>query len=200
MAGDARASITIVKQFAYRGNTSEEFLNTYHIDAGAPDTDTKWKALADAVIAAEKLIYTSAVKIVRAYGHVAGSVVSVWGYDYLGGTGAVAGTYAGVGTALAQGDAAAWIRYATTQKTSRGKPIFLRNYYHGVIPLASDVDKLETGQKTRFTTYGTAWVAGFSDGVSTYRRCGPNGAVGQSALASTYLTTRTLKKRGRRTA
>lgn len=196
-------SITIVKRFSYRGDATEEFSNTYHFDSDAPANSTRWKAFADAIIAAEKLIYTSGVTIVRAFGHEANNKVAVWSYDYLAASQSVAGTMSGPTTSASPGDTAAWIKYTTTQFTSLGKPVYLRNYYHGVYPAASGTaanDSLYAAQKTAFQTYGTAWVAGFSDGTATHRRAGPNGAIAQLAIAGSYLTTRTLKKRGKRTA
>jgi hypothetical protein len=203
MPGDLMPSLTIVKRFTYRGDSTEEFLNTYHFDAGSPANTTRWKALADAAILLEKAMYGSDVSIVRAFGHDAGSVVAAWSYDYLGAGAAVAGTFTPPSFGEMPGDIAAWIRYGTTQFTSRGKPIYLRNYYHGVYQAGltgANHDKLSAGQVTAFQAYGNAWVAGFSDGTATHRRAGPRGAIAQNALAATYLTTRTLKKRGRRSA
>lgn len=201
MAGDARPSITIVKSTTYRGS-AEEFSNTYHFNGGTPADAAHWKALADAIIAEEKKIYRSDVTIVRAYGHAAGSVIRAWGYDYAGGTGAIAGTAAlTAGDVRMPGDAAAWIRWPTTALTSRGKPIYLRNYYHGVSADSNTLagqDRFAGDQKTLFETYGNHWVSGFSDGTNTYVRSGPGGATGGTAVASYYLTTRTLERRGKR--
>lgn len=197
----AMPSITIVKQFVYRGQ-NEEFSNTYHFDGGDPATDTAWKALADAVIAAEKTVFSSGVSIIRAYGHKAGVKTRAWVYDYLVHSASVAGTGAFSAQNAAPGDAAVWLRWPTTQFTSRGKPIYLRSYFHDVYKASlslSDRDNLLAAQKTALETYGAAWIAGFSDGSAAHHRAGPNGAIGQSpSLASSFITTRTLERRGKR--
>lgn len=204
MAGDPYPSITIVKRFNYRGDSTEEWENTYHFSGGTPSSETRWKALSDAIIASEKTLYVAATTVVRAFGHEANNKVAVWSYDYLLGTGAVPGTLTPSTGNQMPGDVAAWIRWSTTQRTSLGKPIFLRNYYHSMFDSGATAPSLtetvNVTQKANMQTFGTAWVTGFSDGTTTYHRCGPNGAVGQVAQPSTYLTTRTLKKRGKRIA
>lgn len=201
-ADDTSPSITIVHKFTWRGDTNEEWQTTYHFDGATPSSDVRWKALADAIIASEKTIYTSQVKVVRAFGHEPSNKIAVWGYDYENGTGAVSGTLAVPSGTYMPGDIAAWLRWRTAAKTSLGKPIFLRNYYHGVYDngtaLGTSTDQLATPQKTAMEAFGAAWVTGFSDGVATHHRCGPRGAVGSVPQASTNLTTHSLKKRGKR--
>jgi putative intracellular protease/amidase len=195
-------SITIVKKFTYRGDTHEEWSSTYHFDNDAPLTQVKWKALADAVILAEKPCYPSTTGIIRATGHKAGVNARDFIYDYEAGSGVVAGTLATPGVIPQAGDAAAWLRWATSQVTSKGKPIYLRSYFHDVYAngnTRANVDTLLALQKTNLETYGAAWITGFSDGVVTHHRAGPNGAIALApSVASTYVTTRTLERRGRR--
>jgi hypothetical protein len=194
-------SITLVKDFQYRG-ALEEYSNTYHFDGGDPTSAVRWKALADALILSEKTCFPSSTRYIRAFGHKAGVTHRDWVYDYLAGTGAVAGTLAAPGLIPQAGDAAVWLRWATDVLTSRGKPIYLRSYYHDVWSNANtrlNVDTFLAGQKTALETYGAAWITGFSDGVVTHHRAGPNGAIGLApSVASQWLTTRTLERRGRR--
>jgi hypothetical protein len=197
----AQPSITIVKTFTYRGSP-EEWSNTYHFTNDAPTTQVRWKALADAVIAAEKACFDSTCSVTSAYGHKAGVKARDWFWDYAAHATSVAGTLT-VGTMVRQaGDAALWLRWPTDQLTSRGKPIYLRSYFHSVFAAgsaSSTVDNAGAAQKTALETYGAAWIAGFSDGTVTHARNGPNGAVGLSpSLASSYPTTRTLERRGKR--
>ena len=197
----AQPSITIVKTFTYRG-AAEEWSNTYHFTNDAPTNATRWKALADAIIAAEKLSFDSNVSFTSAYGHKAGVTSRDWFWDYVAHSAAVAGTMSAPSNGRQAGDAALWLRWSTDQLTSKGKPIYLRSYYHSVFgngPLFSNVDATYTTQKTNLETYGAAWITGFSDGTVTHARSGPNGAVGLApSIASQYVTTRTLERRGRR--
>jgi len=45
---------------------------------------------------------------------------------------------------------------------------------------------------------GLAWQNGLSASGRTYRRTGPNGGSPQNHAVSQYITTRTLKRRGKR--
>lgn len=197
----ALPSLTIVKNFSYR-EAPEEWSNTFFFNGTIPATPASWKHLADLVIAAEKTCWDSNVTAVRAIGHKAGDSVAVWSYDYLAVSEEVPGTFApGAGGHQCPGDAAAWVRWSTDQLTSKGKPIYLRSYFHNVYSeqTGTDWDKVLAGQKTAYQAYGDAWIAGFddADGV-THHRAGPRGASGLVALAGEYVTTRTLERRGRR--
>ena len=195
-------SITIIKSFSYRG-AAEEFSNTYHMDGATPVSAASWKTLADNIIAAEKLILPSTCSIIRATGHKAGTTVAQFLYDYAAHSASVAGTFSPAGgTVPAPGDAAGWVRWSTAAVTSRGKPIYLRSYFHNVYIGNADATKDNIGStmKTAFETYATAWITGFVDGSSvTHHRAGPNGATVLSpVLGSSFVTTRTLERRGKR--
>lgn len=195
----ALPSLTIVKSFTYRG-APEEWSNTYFMTGDVPASPASWKTLADAVIADEVPIFRSTTEVVRAIGHDAGESVAVWSYDYLAASEEVPGTLA-TGTGVQQsGDTAMWIRWTTDQLTSKGKPIYLRSYYHPAISSAgAAVDVIDSGWVTAAQEYGDDWIAGFADGDGVmHHRAGPHGVVGLVALPSTYATTRTLERRGRR--
>lgn len=198
----ATDSITIVKSFSYRG-AAEEFSNTYHMDGTTPASSASWKTLADAIIAAEKSLYPSTTTIIRAMGHKAGVKAAAFFYDYAAHSASVAGTASAPSASVPMpGDSALWIRWATDQLTSRGKPIYLRSYYHSLWQgnVASTCDNNPATQKTIMETYGASWITGFTDGASVvHHRAGPNGAIGLTpATGSTYVTTRTLERRGKR--
>jgi len=196
-----RPSITIVKSFSYRA-APEEWSNTFFMDGDLPSSPASWKTLADAVIADEKLCYDENTTVVRAIGHQAGQSVAVWSYDYLAHSEEVPGTLTpGTGATPCPGDAAAWIRWSTDQLTSRGKPIYLRSYFHGVYSKqdGTDFDLLSDNQSAALLEYGQDWVSGFTDGDGvTHHRAGPHGVAGLVPLVSTYVTTRTLERRGKR--
>lgn len=192
-------SITIVKQFQYRGN-DEEWTNTYFFTGDTPASPASWKTLADNVIASEKTLYIATTEVVRAIGHEAGQSVAVWSYDYLANSEAVPGTYAATGAVADSGDTANWIRWSTDQLTSRGKPIYLRSYFHPAFHSSTaGPDATATSWQTAAQAFGDDWVDGFLDGDGQERhRAGPHGVVGLVATPSQFTTTRTLKRRGRR--
>jgi hypothetical protein len=195
----ALPSLTIVKTFTYRAN-DEEWSNTYFMDGDLPTSPASWKTLADAVIADEVPLYDSGTSVTKAIGHQAGESVAVWSYDYAAVSESVPGTFPGASGKGQSGDTAAWVRWSTDQLTERGKPIYLRSYYHPAYFLTGGApDLIATDWVTAAQEYGDDWIAGFVDGDSvTHHRAGPHGAVGLVALPSTYATTRTLERRGKR--
>lgn len=196
----ALPSLTIVKQFTYRG-APEEFSNTYFMTGDLPASPSSWKTLADAVIADEAPLYLATTKLIRAIGHQAGQSVAVWDYDYLAASEEVDGTYTGTSATPQSGDTAAWIRWSTDQRTSKGKPIYLRSYYHPAYSenAGGGQDTIAASWITNAQEYGDDWIAGFTDGDGVvHHRAGPHGVVGLVAEPSAFPTTRTLERRGKR--
>ena len=194
-----RDSLTLIKNFQYRGN-DEEWSNTYFMDGDTPSSPSSWKTLADNVAAEEKSLYPSTTEVYRAIGHVAGESVAVWTWDYEGDGHPIPGTFAVGSLSPQSGDTAAWLRWSTDALTSKGKPIFLRSYYHPAFVVASgDYDTIGSGWVTAAEAFGLAWVNGFLDGDTVeHHRAGPHGVAGLVAHASTFATTRTLERRGKR--
>jgi hypothetical protein len=126
----------------------------------------------DAIVAAEKLIYGADVTIVSAIGYTAGSTTADHTETYT-----TVGTGSFTSGPRAPGDAAAILRWATPARTSKGHPIYLFSYFHGVRQDSSSIDAVYPAQKTAMNTYGTAWRTGFSDGSITAVRAGPNGVT-----------------------
>jgi hypothetical protein len=188
-------SITIVASFTYRDNV-EEWSNRYHFAGATPATTSDWKILADAIIAEEKTIVDSLVSFVRAYGYTADGTPSVATIDY---TAApltpVHGTLA-VGGSFTPGDVAMTCRWQTDRRTSAGKPIYLRKYFHAAQGLSTDRDMLATAQHTALQAFAVAMLSPL--GVGEQTMSGPDGVIPHSPSASPWLTTRTLKRRGKR--
>ena len=190
------ASITIVKSFDYRG-AREEFSNTYHFEGTTPANDAAWKTLADAIITAEKPTVDNSVQFVRAYGYVAGNENSVAQIDYTVPPNTVAigtGAFGGTGNEM-PGDVAATIRWYTGALSSRGKKIYCRKYMHNVYS-GTDQDHLNAAQRTALGVFAAKLIDGTLPG--SFKYCGPQGADLSTPEVSQWLTTRTLKRRGKR--
>jgi len=179
-----QASIKVIKSFSYRGQT-HQWSNRYFLNNTSIDTQAHFNTLADAVVLAEKAIYNAAVTIIGVNYYAPGSEVAVWTRSY-----STAGTYATT-TGTAPGDCAALVRYTTSQRTSKNHPLYLFNYYHGIVAAGyPNQDQVAATQATALGTYANSWVSGFSDGVTTYKKAGPRGAVATGYVVETYVTHR----------
>jgi hypothetical protein len=179
------ASIKVDKSMPWRGGT-RIYSNRYHFTNDAPADAAKWLAFSDAVVNAEKLCLSDQTVIVATHGYAAGSDVPVYSKTYTTG-----GSVTTASLARQAGEVAATIRWSTADRTPKNHPIYLFNYYHAVVANATTTpDTLLTAMATAMTTYGTAWVTGFSDGSVTHKRCGPNGHTATGVLVPTLLTHR----------
>lgn len=174
------ASIRVLKTTPYRGGT-RTWSNRYHFDGGAPADSTKWTTFSDAIVNAEKACLTSATQtIVETFGYAAGSDVPVFSKTY-----STAGTYNAGSNPQAPGDCAILVRFSTAARTSKNHPLYLFNYYHGVVlSSVSNPDVVIATQITAVNTYASAWITGFSDGAVTHHRAGPNGDLATGVLVS----------------
>jgi hypothetical protein len=189
-------SIVTIKRFDWRGSP-EEWSNKYHFEGSTPAAAADWKILADAIIAEERKCVTNNVSFVRAYGYVAGNDNSVAQIDYtLPPNVVVTGNYAGVVNDKTPGDVAATIRWWTGVTSSRGKKVYCRKYFHDVYKQGSLQDTLATTQRTALAALGAKLIDGSLPG--SFKYCGPQGADLAPPEVNNYLTTRTLKRRGKR--
>lgn len=189
-------SLTIIKQFTYR-DQPEEWSNTYHFSGTTPVNEAAWETLARAVANLEKNVLTSNTKIVGAYGYIAGQEASVFQANWLGPPDtAIVGSLTWDVSVMCPGDAAATVRWYTGQKNSKGKKIYCRKYFHDVARKSTDPDEVNATWMTNYATLAAGLIAGTLPGGVKY--CGPQGAVLQDPAASPYVTTRTLKRRGKR--
>lgn len=204
---DSACGLTIVKKFTYRGDANEEYSNTYWFTGTTPVDAAAWKTLADAVIAQEKTVYPSSVKAVRAYGYDSPNDTTgehaVWSYDYEGAVETVAGTYSTTGLDIMAGDAATWIRWRTDRRTSPGgKLIYLRKYFHPAVRASGSIDSVATSWRSAAVTFGSYLVGATVPG--SRKLCAMHHTEDAASFASDdveaalYVTTRTLKRRGKR--
>jgi hypothetical protein len=89
------------------------------------------------------------------------------------------------------------VEWRTARKNSRGKWIYLRKYFHAAHVSHLNVDDLSDGQSIVYNAYATK----MSDGtLSAGRkiRSQKQDEVIEEHRVSPYITTRTLKRRGKR--
>jgi hypothetical protein len=202
--------LTIVKRFNYRGDPNEEYSNSYWFTPTTPPADdTAWRALLDAVVLVEKTIYPASCQVIRAYGynddtgHKPGDEGAVAGAVYnvdlrVAPNTPVAGTLATGGIELAPGDAAVWERWKTNRRTSPGsKPIYIRKYFHPALGNGTDADLVATAQKNALNALGAKLDDGSLPGGRKITVAGRSDVI-LSHGCSNFMTTRTLKRRGRR--
>lgn len=195
----ATGRITIVKRFTYR-DALEEWSNQYWFTGTKPTASGSWKTLADAIINAEKPFLHSQVKFIRAYGYDADDTKpdpAEWTHDYLGPPDtSLAGSKGYLAADAAPGDAAAVVRWFTGRYNTKGKKIYCRKYFHGFFMSLSDPDEVDSTTKTEMQTYAAKMIDGtLPGGVKASDRLG---STLTDPIAMPYITTRTLKRRGKR--
>jgi hypothetical protein len=196
--------LTVIKKMTYRGNTNEEWSNTYAFTGGTPADATAWRSLFDALVLQEKTLYKSDVSVVAGYGYdkvPQKGDHAVWSVDLtVSPNTPVPGTYTGGGIESG-GDGAAWVRWGLDRLNSKGKRVYVRKYFHPVYidtvqNSGNGGDAIQAAWKTAAAAFG----AKLSDGSFSGGRIitDPTGAAIVGHANSTWATTRTLKRRGKR--
>jgi hypothetical protein len=192
--------ITLIKKFTYRGNASEEFSNHYWLTGSTPADAAAWKTLTDLLIAQEKTCYPAPVSVVAAYGYnsAADDATAVYARDLtVSPDTVVAGTLSATNSVQCPGDAAVWVRWGLNRLNSKGKRVYLRKYFHPAMQqTASAADTVSTNTVTALNAFGATMQTGLAGGTNII-----TDRLGSTILnhgTSTYITTRTLKRRGKR--
>jgi hypothetical protein len=190
--------LTLVKRFTYRGDPNEEFSNTYHFKNAPPGDDPSWTVLMNDVVAAEKHCFPGDVFYSRAYGYDSDDdhAHHVFAHDFSQPGPPPAGTYPISGGVRCAGDQASCIVWAVDRLNSRGKRIYLRKYFHAAYMDANNHDDLDSNYSFALATFavdptGIQFIHG---GIRSKK-------YADNVISSTVLpniTTRTLKRRGKR--
>lgn len=191
--------LTVNKKFTYRGDATEEFSNSYLFSGASPADAAGWLSWANKIRDLEKAMLPATVTFVDWYGYEAGSwEAKPTSFDfhdvYAAGT---VGTLATGGAPQAPGDAAFQIRFDTGQFTTKGKKIYLRKYFHAALISTGDPDSLLAAQKTAAGTYAAAMYSG-TGLIGTARLARKTGTLVIGHKVGDFVTTRTLKRRGKR--
>lgn len=188
-------SLTLIKQFDYRG-LPEEWSNTYHFKGiPTPSNDNEWRQLAMQVWDQEKTVIQPSSILVRGYGYNAGDENSASQIEFTGvDPGELAGACSVDGINMA-GDQAVWIR-ARIGTSSTGKKVYIRKYYHDVPVGATGGDVIHPLVVPMLNALALKLIDGsIADG---WEWCGPQAQDASTPFAASWPTTRTLKRRGKR--
>lgn len=194
----AAPGVTVVYSFNYRGNP-EEWSQKYHFVGDAPSSDADWILLCADFVPLLQPALAEWVTIERIYCYANTDDDSVYTYNLADHGGTVPGTCPlPSGAGLAPGDAAAWVRWKTARVNTHGKPIYLRKYFHGIMLGTENpalIDTLASAYQEALAAFGASveGASGHWPGIA-----GPDGVEPGTVTASTFATTRTLHRRGRR--
>jgi len=195
----ALTGVTSIKKFKYRGN-DEEWSNTYHFRDNPPSTSADWHTLVMALGNLEAGIIRASDHIVRFYGYDTDDAkpISVYTLDLEAEGTPIPGTWVPQATDddLA-GDQAYFAEWQLDHKNSRGKWVYLRKYLHGGQCLRTNPDAPSAAYRGAVDTYARAlWngTTGFHGGLRARTGTWPILWTG----TSDFITTRTLKRRGKR--
>jgi hypothetical protein len=192
--------LTIIKRMQYRGDAMEEWSNSYALTGTTPADSGAWRTLFDTIVAQEKTLYRNTSNVVAGYGYdgiPASGDHAIWSVDLtVSPNTPVPGTLAGMSGNVMAGDQATWIRWGLDRFNSKGKRVYLRKYYHQGYTDATTGDGLPSAYVTALNAYGAKLWDGTSFGGR--RICDKDGNTPIGHAVSSYVTTRTLKRRGKR--
>ena len=196
--------LVMIKSFSYRG-LAEEFSNGWCFQGLPPGDAPSWNVLANDVVNHEKGIFPPAVSFVRAYGYDNNDPkkAHVFTHDFTLPGPPPVGTFAGATGHPMAGDQAGLVWWLLERKTEKGKPSYLRKYFHGGFVSSTAADELDNNWLTALNNFasptGIQSVHGglMSPGGPKDSDPDPGSTVKQHST-SLYVTTRTLRRRGKR--
>lgn len=194
----AVTGLTIVKRFLYRGNVDEEFSNTYHFKNAPPGDDPSWTVLMNDAINHEKAIFPTDVQFVRVYGYNSDdpNAHHAFVHDFTIPGPPPAGTMPSITGNRMAGDQAACVAWKTSRLNSRGKAIYLRKYFHAGYVDVGTHDNLAGQYLGALGEFG-GLTQGMNSVYGGLRSRSHDETLLQGKVI-TYVTTRTLKRRGKR--
>lgn len=191
--------IVVTKQFEYRGNDKEEWSNKYWLTGSPPTTPTAWNTLFTQLATAEAACYSSGTKVVGGYAYDDNTpgANSVWSVDWRDTASVIPGTLVGTEGNNMAGDQAGFIEWLTSRKTSDGKWIYLRKYFHDGFISTTDADAIDNSTLAAYQVFMNELFTGSNAMGRRVRSQGVDDVL-QGQKASPWVTTRTLKRRGKK--
>lgn len=192
--------LVITKRFSYRGDTGEEWSNKYWLTGAPPQAPADWHALFLTMANAEKICYVSTTHVVSGYAYDDNTpgANAVWSVDLTATGEEIPGVLDPVGGTAMAGDQAGLLQWKTDRKNSRGKWIYLRKYFHGGMIDIANPDRISPNTNTNYQNFGNALNDGTSLVGNRRLRSQAQDEVLLGAAADDWVTTRTLKRRGKR--
>lgn len=178
-----RVGVKVVWSSPYRGGT-KVWSQLWHFDgpttwSGQSQFDTFAIALEGQLLG----LLPSDTTLVEMVGYNAGSFVPVFTHSF-----ALAGTSSASSGVVTPLEAAALVRFTTTQRSSKNHPIYLFKWFHAVRAGGSGAaETLDSGLKGNINSNMGTIIGGLSDGTQNRFYCGPFGAVAQTRLVETYV-------------
>lgn len=191
--------IVSTKEFSYRSDNSERFSNKYWFTGAVPTSAATWKTFYDTLVAAERTVMGPLVHFVAATGYdndTPGSH-SVWSWERTTEPLVSGSLIIGATDTRFAGDQAAMLEWKLARKNSRGKWVYLRKYFHGGAVENVAPDDISPAMLTAMQNVGVVLSDGtWNQGHQLRSQKGAETITG--VIASPYVTTRTLKRRGKR--
>ena len=190
--------LVVTKKFTYR-DQDEYWSNKYWFQGAPPGPSTEWRSLFDLLVEAERHCYTPSTTVTGGYGYSDNSegAHAVWSVDLeaLGAT--RAGSLVIQPEERMSGDQCGMFEFQTQRKNSRGKWVYLRKYMHDGGVSGADVDRISPATEGVYDTFLNALKDGTWSSGRIIRSQKQDETFNWGAR-SPWVTTRTLKRRGKR--